>query len=192
MKQATRKIPLMKSRWSRRAVALMCAISAFLAHPSLTCAGPREYDVKAAFIYNFTQFVEWPNAASAGDDAPFVVAVMGHDPFDGALEQILTNKFVGKRPIVIKHFDSAADVGPCQLLFVPATLDDSLRAILDNVGKAQVLTIGESEAFMAAGGGIRLFLEDGKMRFQINPETLDAATLKASAKLLKLARIYRK
>ena len=155
-------------------------------------AASREYQVKAAFIYNFTQFIEWPKDAFGGPDAPFVVGVVGDDPFDGALEKIMASKSVGSRPIVTRHFSSAADVGPCQILFVPATMDSSFRALLDKTGSAPVLIVGESEALLPTGGAVRLFLEDGKMRFEINPNVLDAARLKASAKLMQLARIYKK
>jgi hypothetical protein len=192
MKRANRTILGTRARWRNHAIAALLAIASALCLTRGAVAASKEYEVKAAFTYHFTQFIEWPTDAFATDDAPFIVAVMGHDPFDGAMEQAMTNKFVGKHPIVVKHFDSANDIGPCQILFVPANLDDSLRAILDKVGKSPVLTVGESDAVMPAGGAIHLFLEDNRMRLEINPDVLDAAGLKASAKLMKLARIYKK
>jgi hypothetical protein len=149
-----------------------------------------EYQVKAAFIYNFTQFVEWPANAFTADDAPFIVAIVGEDPFKGALEQLMNDKHVGSRSIVIKHFSSVDQIGRCQLLFVPTAENREVDAISDRIGKNPVLTVGETDVMMAAGGAIRLFLDDGRMRFQLNPDALASARLKASAKLMKLARIY--
>jgi hypothetical protein len=174
---------------------LLCLFLSGLLGPTAPARadGPsRQSQLKAAFIYNFTQFVEWPPDAFAGDDSPFVVAVVGDDPLQGALEAAMADKTAGARPIIVKHFASVDDLGPCQLLFVPASQDGSLGAILKRIGTSPVLTVGESDAFMPAGGAIRLFLENGKMRFELDPDVCDAARLKVSAKLMKLARIYRR
>ena len=148
--------------------------------------------VEAAFVYNFTQFVEWPADAFASKDAPFVVAIVGEDPFAGALEQAMAGKLASGRPIVVRHYASAERVEGCQLLFVPEALDDAAAAILAKAAGRPVLTVGQTDAFMREGGAIRLLVEDGRMKFQINPDVVDASKLKASAKLMKLARIYRK
>ena len=173
-------------------VSLLFVLAAMLCLAARVSAGPREYEVKAAFIYNFTQFIEWPKDVFSGADAPFVIAVVGPDPFEGALGRIFTGKSVGSHPIVTKHFDSVDDLGPCQLLFVPTAEDASSRAITEKVGKAPTLIVGESETLLSSGGAIRLYLEDDRMRFQINSEALDVARLKASAKLMQLARTYKK
>jgi hypothetical protein len=158
--------------------------------PCSAGSAPGEYQVKAAFIFNFTQFVEWPSDAFSSNDSPFVVAVVGDDPFKGALEQLMNDKLVGSRSIVIKHFPSADQVGGCQVLFMAASENGELDAIFGKIGKNPVLTVGETDAMMSAGGAVHLFLEDGRMRFQINPDVLATTRLKASAKLMKLARIY--
>ena len=153
---------------------------------------PREYSVKAAFIYNFTQFIDWPADAFAAGDSPFVVAVVGQNPFGAALDRAMANKTVGKHPIVVKYFATANDLGTCQLLFVSASLDKQLGEIFaKKTGKA-VLNVGESDEFMRAGGAIRLFLEEDHVKFEIAPDVCEAARLKVSAKLMKLARIYKK
>jgi len=148
--------------------------------------------VEAAFVYNFTQFVEWPADAFATKDAPFVVAIVGEDPFAGALDQAMAGKQANGHPIVVKHFASADRIESCQLLFVPAAQDAAVGAILANAANRPILTVGQTDAFMRGGGAIRLLVEDGHMRFQLSPDAMDAAKLKASAKLMKLARIYRK
>jgi hypothetical protein len=153
-------------------------------------SAPGEYQVKAAFIYNFTQFVEWPSDAFSSDGSPFVVAVIGDDPFKGILEQLMNDKQVGNRAIVIKHYSSADEIGRCQLLFIGANENEQLDAVLRKTAQNPVLTVGETDAMMSAGGGVHLYLDGGRMRFQINPEVLAGNRLKASAKLMKLARIY--
>jgi len=192
MKRVVKAFVMTKTRWKNVAVPSMLVIAIALCLTRSAYAASREYQVKAAFIYNFTQFIEWPKDAFAGPDAPFVIAVLGQDPFDGALENILAGKSVGNRPIVTKHFSSVADIGPAQILFVPATMNDSARDVVAKIGKSPVLIVGENEELLSAGGAVRLYLEEGRMRFQINPDILDAARLKASAKLMQLARIYKK
>jgi hypothetical protein len=192
MKRLVKAFVMAKTRWKNFAVPSMLVIAVALCLARSAYAASREYQVKAAFIYNFTQFIEWPKDAFSSPDAPFVIAIVGDDPFDGALDKILASKSVGSRPIVTRHFGSVGDIGPCQILFVSTTADTSLRAVVEKTGNAPVLTVGESEELLSAGGAVRLFLEDGKMRFQINPDVLEAARLKASAKLMQLARIYKK
>ena len=153
---------------------------------------PREEQVKAAFIYNFTQFVAWPADAFAGNDASFVIAVMGEDPYSGALEQAMAGKLVNGRPIAIRHFASADRIERCQILIVPASQQAAAPAILAKVQNAPVLTVGDGDSFMAQGGAIRLFLEEGRMRFELAPDIVAAARVAPGAKLMKLARIYRK
>ncbi|HET6247983.1 MAG TPA: YfiR family protein, partial [Tepidisphaeraceae bacterium] len=101
-------------------------------------------------------------------------------------------KTVQGRHIVVKRFASVDQIQSCHLLFVPAAQDAASEAIVAKIGHAPVLTLGEGDSFMAAGGGIRLFLEEGRMKFQLAPDVLEASKLKASAKLMKLARVYRK
>jgi hypothetical protein len=155
-------------------------------------APSREYQVKAAFIYNFTQFVEWPADSFAKDDSPFVVIVLGNDPFNGALEQTMAHKVVGSHPIVVKHCGSVDSMEPCQLLFVASGQAGSMNAILSKIGKNPVLTVGESDSFMSDGGAVRLFLDGGHMKFELNPDVCTAARLVVSAKLMSLAKIYKK
>jgi YfiR/HmsC-like len=155
--------------------------------------GPsREYQLKAAFIFNFTQFVQWPDSAFSGSSDVFTVAIIGEDPFNGALERAVMGKAVGSRRIVFRHFDNAADLQPCQLLFVPSTKDSELTAIMNKLGNEPVLTIGESEVFLRMGGEMRFYTEENKVRFEINMEATDKSGLKISSKLLKLAKLFAK
>jgi hypothetical protein len=175
-------------------LAPLLAMTAMLRCATVCRAGEpsQEYKVKAAFIYNFARFIEWPAEVFGGGDAPFVIGVVGADPFNGALEQAVAGKRVGSRTVVVKHFATADDLGPCQILFV-ATGDEELQTrILQKVQNQHVLTVGESDTFDADGGCLRFVLENSKMRFEINTDATDQAKLKISSKLLKLAKIYQK
>ena len=109
----------MRSRgWALKMGVVIAVVTATL--PCRADAPTREYQVKAAFIYNFTQFVQWPDAAFASKDSPFVVATIGADPFNGALDAAMAGKTVANRSVTVQHFASADGLGPCQLLFVPA------------------------------------------------------------------------
>jgi hypothetical protein len=192
MRWVTKATFMTKTRWNKLIFPLLLVVAWTCWSEHNVYAGSREYEVKAAFIYNFTQFIEWPKDALPAGDGPFVIAVIGPDPFEGALEKIFSGKNAAGRAIVTKHFESVEEIGPCQLLFVPAGMDGNARAIMDKVGKSPVLIVGEGESLLAVGGAVRLYLEDGRMRFQISSDALDAARLKASAKLMQLARPYKK
>lgn len=151
-----------------------------------------EYPVKAAMLFNFTQFVDWPKEAFAAADSPIVIGVAGDaNPFANALEQVVAGKKVAGRSIVIKYKVDADSAGTCQMLFVPAAADGLASSILQKVQSKPVLSVGETEAFMKAGGIARFYTEANKVRFEMNPAAADRAGLKISSKLLKLARIYK-
>ena len=149
----------------------------------------REYQVKAAFLFHFAQFTEWPADAFPRGDSPLVIAVIGReDPFAGALERAVRDKVVGGHPIVVAHYDSVASLAPCHVLFVCDDQADALDQILQKAGGA-TLTVGDLDGFADHGGLVRFFPEDNKVRFEVNLETLRRSRLKISAKLLKLAKI---
>lgn len=152
----------------------------------------QEYKVKAAFIYNFARFTEWPQSVFSSADTPFVIAVVGTDPFNGALTQAVAGKKVGTRPVEIRHYDSADKIESCQILFIPTTDDESQVQIIRKVENNHVLTVGESDNFDSNGGSVRFFTDENKMRFEINTDATDQAQLRLSSKLLKLARILKK
>ncbi len=182
----------MRGKKFRLTLSVAVAVVSTIARPMRADEATAEYKVNPDFIYNFAQFVDWPDKAVTSGDAPFEVAVVGKDPFDGILEQVVAGKRIGSRRVVVQHFDSADQIGPCQILFVPTTEDDSLGRIIQKVQKNAVLTIGESDDFASTGGCFRFFTEDDKMRFEVNQEAAEGAGLRVSSKLLKLARIFKK
>ncbi|MFN7139240.1 MAG: YfiR family protein [Limisphaerales bacterium] len=146
------------------------------------------YDVKAAFIYNFLKFVEWPPESFTTDETPYVVGVLGRDPFGGALERTMRGKLVNNRRIVVVRLDYR-DMRNCHLLFVSASERPRYREIFAELGNAPVLTVGDTEDFADEGGAIGFFVEENKVRFEINPNAARRANLRLSSNLLGIARI---
>jgi hypothetical protein len=151
-----------------------------------------EYPVKAAMIVNFLQFVEWPPEARPAEGAPIVVGVVGAGNSLGrALEQIVANKTIAGHAVKVLYLHSGASADGCHLLFVPREQDNDFTRMSQRISGQPILTVGETESFLRAGGIIRFYTEDNKVRFQINPEAAERVNLKISSKLLKLAKIVR-
>ncbi len=149
----------------------------------------REYKVKAAFIYNFAKFVEWPAQKLGGDSAPLVIGVLGPNPFGDELENALKGRQINGRPVVVRQFDNLEAAKAAHLLFVSLNDESKLRKALKEYG---VLTVGQSESFARNGGIITFTFEDDKLRFEINVGAAEQAGLKISAQLQKLAKSVRK
>jgi hypothetical protein len=182
-----------RARVCRRIAAMAVCALACVAPCTAFADGPsREYAVKAAFIFNFAQFVEWPADAFVDANSPIVIGIVGDDPFQGLLEKIVAGKFVGGRPFSIRHFSAGDDLQACHVLFVAPSESASTAEILRKVQGKCVLTIGETDQFPWAGGVIRFFLEDNKVHFEINQDAAESSRLKISSKLMKLARLFHK
>jgi len=151
---------------------------------------PKEYELKAAFIYNFTKFIEWPTNTLGGTNEPFVIAVAGNSPCIAELEQIAKEKKVNGRDLVINTVKTPEAATRAQALFIPASEEARLKDWL--VKNPGLLTIGESDAFIRQGGMINFILEGEKIRFEINMEPVEAARLKISAQMQKLAKTVRR
>jgi YfiR/HmsC-like len=150
---------------------------------------PKEYKIKAAFIYNFAKFVEWPAQKLAEDRAPIVIGVLGPNPFGDELENALKGRQINGRPVVVRQFDNPEAAKTAHLLFVSLNDESKLRRALKEYG---VLTVGQSDAFARNGGIITFTFEDDKLRFEINIGAAEQAGLKISSQLQKLARNVRK
>lgn len=148
---------------------------------------PSEYQIKAAFIYNFAKFVEWPPEALPANNSPFVIGILGENPFLDDLKKVILNKTINEHPIEIKTFRSAAEATNCHLLFISSSEKDRLEEIIKELGQSSVLTVGETERFTESGGMINFVVESKKIRFQINDEAAKKVKLKISSKLLSLA-----
>jgi hypothetical protein len=152
---------------------------------------PSEYAVKAAFLVKFIHYVEWP-ADGRSERAPFVVGVLGTDPFGNVLDEMLAEKQVNGRKIVARRFKRLEDAATgSSILFISSSEWPDLTEILRTMDRHPVLTVGEIDHFASRGGVIGFRLEGNKVRFDINAERADRAGLKVSSQLLKLARIVR-
>jgi hypothetical protein len=148
---------------------------------------PTEYQIKAAFLFNFAKFVEWPPAAFAEATSPMVIGILGENPFGGDLERTIQNKTINNRSIVIKQLHSLAEATNCQVLFISTSEKKRLAEIFDGLRGTSVLTVGETDRFTETGGMINFVAEGNKIRFQINEVAAESAGLKISSKLLSLA-----
>lgn len=149
----------------------------------------REYQVKAVFLYHFAQFVQWPPESFPEKDSPLVLGILGRDPFDAQLEEVVRGETIGSHPLKVARFDRVEQVGDCHLLFVSASESERLGAILAALGSRRILTVGESERFCRMGGMVALLTREGKIRLRINLKAVHAAGLAMSSKILRLAEI---
>lgn len=150
-----------------------------------------EYQVKAAFFYHFARFIEWPSDTFASEGDPFRVCIVGKNPFQGTLQQTLSDKQIHNHPFHLISNPSASELAQCHVVFIGEDSSDRSGSITRDLHGKAVLTIGESADFIQRGGIIRLFLEESKVRFGINPQAAQQAHLAISSKLLRLAKIER-
>jgi len=162
----------------------------------LLTAGPKpavgevsEYAVKAAYLYNFTQFVQWPKTALAGDS--LVIGIVGDDPFGASLDGAIQGKSAAGHPLEVKRFGSfSGKLGKCQVLFISFSEKGRLKEILQAAGKG-VLTVSEIEHFPAKGGIVQFDQEGQKITIILNESAAQKAGLAVSSQLLQVAKLYK-
>jgi hypothetical protein len=183
------------------ALSLVCAPAAVHADPGSI----QEYQIKAAFLYNFIKFVDWPKEAMPDGNEPITIGIIGKDPFGNAFEPV-KDKDVREKKVVVKRFKSIADlkklgesgkdelerqieaVKKCHLLFVCSSEKEYLKDIVNAVKDRPVLTVGDTEEFLQSGGIISFVMEDQKVRFEVNLTAAEHAKLKIRSQLLRLAK----
>lgn len=144
--------------------------------------------MKAAFLFHFAQFVEWPVNAFPDTNSPLVYCTLGDDPFHGVLDASLKGKTIGTRPVRAWHLKETQNVHGCHILFLGASEKKSTPTVLSSVQGKPVLTVGETEHFVTSGGIIGFCLVENKVRFAINLDNAERGRLKISSRLLSLAR----
>lgn len=147
-----------------------------------------EYQVKAAFLFRFAQFVDWPPDTFPGAETPLNFCVIGKDPFRGVLETTLAGKKVGTHAARVLHVDKILQAQGCHLLFVGEDFSVHLPELIASLHNSAIVTIGDADRFAEQGGMIGFFWEDEKIRFDINLEAAEKTKLRISARLLSLAR----
>ena len=147
-----------------------------------------EYAVKAAYLYNFAKFVEWPLQAFKTATSPLILCIVGKDPFGDALDAV-ANKTVRERTLVVQRLPRVEESTGCHILFLSNSESNHLAQVLRRLENAPVLTVSDIQGFAEAGGMIGLVNVEQHIRFEINISSTKRANLKISSQLLKLAKI---
>jgi hypothetical protein len=148
-----------------------------------------EYQLKAVFLFNFAQFVEWPEKAFAGADAPLVIGVLGTDPFGPVLDETVRDERIGGRKLEIHRYRRVEDVGICQILFISESESSHLEAILAALKERSVLTVSDADRAARKGVMIQFLTEKKRVRLRINLDAAKLAGLTISSKLLRPTEI---
>lgn len=178
----------------RRSYALLCCLAALLitafAFPVQAQApGVEEYKVKAAFLYSFTKFVQWPNNGVRDGRVNFALGILGDDPFGRSIDAVVKGKTFNGHPIGIKKSHKLEDLRDCHILFISAAENRRMGQHLGALNGTPALTVSDAEGFARQGGMIELFLENNRVRLAVNRKAIERAGLTVSSKLLSLARI---
>jgi hypothetical protein len=148
-----------------------------------------EYQLKAVFLFNFTQFVEWPSQAFADTNSPLVIGVLGNDPFGTYLDDTVRGETVNGRPLTVQRYNTLGDIKNCHVLFISRSEAAHLGQILSALKGKSILTVSDADNFNREGGIIRLATIANKIRLRIALEEAKAANLTISSKLLRPADI---
>jgi hypothetical protein len=183
-----------RSRRSFPEFLAMVMVLAFFAATGLLAqqAKPSEYQVKAAYLYNFGRFVKWPAGLAAGKGDSFPVCVLGRDPFGPILDSTLSGEALEGKPVVIRRIAKPEDAADCRILFVSSTEENHLKEILAAIDQAGVLTVSDIPGFSRRGGIIQFVAEGDRVRFEINLASAESAKLVMSSELLKVAAAVRR
>jgi hypothetical protein len=181
---------LLKSR--RLCVAAVAIVVVAMAACRVTAqsSGATEFEVKAAYLYNFGRFVEWP--ATASSDESFAICVIGHDPFGQILDTTLRGLAIDGKNVVARRLPGPQDVDRCRIVFISASEAPQLKETLAALQKRSVLTVSDIPQFAQRGGAIQFVLAGSRVRFEINLTVAQSAGLVVSSDLLKVAIAVRK
>ena len=176
----------LQSHTRRRAVLIV----ALLLQTQISSAAQiSEYALKAALLYNFTQFVTWPESAFQSPDSPFQLCVAAEDPFGKTLDNVVVKERVNGHPIVVRRLIDPQNADACHILYIHSSSSLGLKQILDGVKAKPVLLVGEAPNFAAGGGTIALQFIDRRIRMQVNLHAARQANLDISSKLLRLSDV---
>jgi hypothetical protein len=153
---------------------------------------PTDFQVKAAYLYNFGRFVEWPTQIAAISGDAFTVCVLGQDPFGPTLDATLAGERIGGKRVVARRISGPQEAGNCQILFLRLTEGDRLNKIIEAVDQKAVLTVSDMPQFVERGGMIQFVLEGNRVRFKVNLTATQHAGLTLSSELLKVATAVRR
>jgi hypothetical protein len=181
----------MSARAIRRSFPYLALVLASLAAATPLHAQGRfdEREIKATFLFNFTQFVEWPPASFADAQAPMVIGILGDDPFGRTLDDAVAGENTGNRPLAVARFRRIEDVTTCHILFISSSQAAQYGAVIAAVRGQAILTVGDEAGFTEAGGMIRFVTENNHVRLQVNAAAVRAAGMTVSSRLLRISQI---
>jgi hypothetical protein len=170
----------------------LACIVLFIVYFTLTAqtSPSREYQLKAIFLYNFSQFVEWPATSFSSEEAPMIIGIIGSDPFGTYLEEAISGEKMNGHPLVIERYANIDEIGACQILFINLPDTKSRKQAITAVKDKGVLTVSDASDFLEHGGMIRFFTRQGKLKLQVHLEATKLAKLEVSSKLLRLVEIF--
>lgn len=178
-------------RVSLALLALLSAV-ALRSHAELHhSATSSETDLKSAFLFRFTPYVDWPPSSPAATGERLTYCVLGDDPLAESLERTVRGRSELGKPLTVRRLRSQENMTECAVLFVGSNGVSDPGAVLWNARNKPILTVGDADDFIRDGGIVRFYPEASKLRFEINPDAAEAAGLKLSSRLLSLARIVR-
>jgi hypothetical protein len=179
--------------WHREAIllasSLLVAAAAANARPAEPFRATAEYSLKAAVLVNLAKFTDWPTNAFAGPAAPLVIGVVGEDPFGPALEEAARAQTVAGHPVQVRRLSATAPLPQVHVLFISRSEQNRLPQVLEAVRGAPVLTVSDVTRFARQGGMVNLVLRDEMVRFEVNLNSVEAAGLRLSSKVLKYATL---
>lgn len=150
----------------------------------------REYEIKAAYLYNFINYIDWPENAFPAPGGTITIGVVGQSPFGAALE-VLNGKQVKGRTVALKQITDIKDLDQCQVVFINSSEKARLPELLGKLKDLRALTVSEIDGFAQQGGIINFISEHNKVRFEINPDAARQLGLNISSELLKLAKVVK-
>lgn len=201
-------LPLVKKKYRDRVsmnllnfliIAILGLSTLKIAYTPVSIAA-REYQIKAAFVYNFTQgFITWPSSTFADDNEPFHICILGADPFGGLLDATVQGKTAregryakGMRSLIIDQIENVNAISSCHLLFIEKSQQDSLAQVYRLAKRYAILTVSDMEGFVESQGGmIEIFTFEKSLKIGVNICVLEQAKLKAAADLLKVSKVTR-
>ena len=173
-----------------------------IAFADTSSAKYKEYEVKAAFIFNFLKFIDWPEEKTAANNNQIIIGIIGEDPF-GPATDVFKGKSIEERKLLLTRFEGIEQINKmpekeknkhldaiktCHLLFICQSEQKQFRDIIEIVRNSSVLTVADTDGFIEAGGIISLFTEENKIRFDINQAAAESTGLKIRSQLLRLAK----
>lgn len=184
----SRLIPrLSRTVWNGRywlsVLLLLGTLSGNAQNPSL------EYQLKAVFLFNFTQFVDWPAESFPDDQSPLVIGIIGENPFGNYLEQAVSGETKNGHPVIVQYYQDEDSAKSCHMLFINLPESDKRKQVIEKIKEEPVLTVSDASDFFVQGGLVRFVKKNNKIRLQINLEACKELGIVPSSKLLQLADI---